>query len=247
MPVAHPHPSPFESQHDERIENRDQRQPVATIETLRQIVRVEQTDYTDVAAVVVSVADVNAGILVRLQATGFDIPTFVAVEGDEHLSPDYLPFVSGVFALLAGASKPFYMAQLEAAADAYEQALLPPFFKTLKTYVEMENSTFACPGHQGGEFFRKHPAGRQFFDFYGETLFRSDMCNADVKLGDLLIHEGSAKDAQKHAARVFNADKTYFVLNGTSAANKVVTNALLTRGDLVLFDRNNHKSNHHGR
>ncbi|BFO11851.1 hypothetical protein GGER_43610 [Serratia rubidaea] len=72
------------------------------------------------------------------------------------------------------------------------------------------------------------------------------MCNADVKLGDLLIHEGSAKDAQKHAARVFNADKTYFVLNGTSAANKVVTNALLTRGDLVLFDRNNHKSNHHG-
>lgn len=150
MPVAHPHPSPFESQHDERIENRDQRQPVATIETLRQIVRVEQTDYTDVAAVVVSVADVNAGILVRLQATGFDIPTFVAVEGDEHLSPDYLPFVSGVFALLAGASKPFYMAQLEAAADAYEQALLPPFFKTLKTYVEMENSTFACPGHQGG-------------------------------------------------------------------------------------------------
>ena len=50
----------------------------------------------------------------------------------------------------------------------------------------------------------------------------------------------------KFAAKVFNADKTYFVLNGTSAANKVVTNALLTRGDLVLFDRNNHKSNHHG-
>ncbi len=72
------------------------------------------------------------------------------------------------------------------------------------------------------------------------------MCNADVKLGDLLIHEGSAKHAQKFAAKVFNADKTYFVLNGTSAANKVVTNALLTRGDLVLFDRNNHKSNHHG-
>ena len=67
-----------------------------------------------------------------------------------------------------------------------------------------------------------------------------------MKLGDLLIHEGSAKHAQKFAAKVFNADKTYFVLNGTSAANKVVTNALLTRGDLVLFDRNNHKSNHHG-
>ncbi|MEX0634061.1 hypothetical protein M8494_27305 [Serratia ureilytica] len=128
--MAHPHPSPFESQHDERIENRDQRQRlVATIGDAASRSRVEQTDYTDVAAVVVSVADVNAGILARLQATGFDIPTFVAVEGDEHLAGPHLPFVSGVFALLAGASKPFYMAQFEAAADAYEQALLPPFFK----------------------------------------------------------------------------------------------------------------------
>jgi ornithine decarboxylase len=136
--------------------------------------------------------------------------------------------------------------ELESAACRYEEKLLPPFFDTLTQYVAMDNSTFACPGHQHGAFFKKHPAGRQFFDFFGENLFRADMCNADVKLGDLLIHEGSAKHAQKFAAKVFNADKTYFVLNGTSAANKVVTNALLTRGDLVLFDRNNHKSNHHG-
>lgn len=72
------------------------------------------------------------------------------------------------------------------------------------------------------------------------------MCNADVRLGDLLIHEGAPHDAQAYAAKVYNADKTYFVLNGTSASNKVVCNALLTPGDLVLFDRNNHKSNHHG-
>lgn len=94
--------------------------------------------------------------------------------------------------------------------------------------------------------FLKASCRTPFYDFFGENVFRADMCNADVKLGDLLIHEGSAKDAQKFAAKVFHADKTYFVLNGTSAANKVVTNALLTRGDLVLFDRNNHKSNHHG-
>lgn len=136
--------------------------------------------------------------------------------------------------------------RLEAAASEYQAGLLPPFFNMLTKYVAMDNSTFACPGHQGGAFFKKHPAGRQFYDFFGENIFRADMCNADVRLGDLLIHEGSAKDAQKYAAKVFNADKTYFVLNGTSSANKVVTNALLTRGDLVLFDRNNHKSNHHG-
>ena len=67
-----------------------------------------------------------------------------------------------------------------------------------------------------------------------------------MKLGDLLIHEGAACDAQKYAAQVFNADKTYFVLNGTSSSNKVALNAVLAPGDLVLFDRNNHKSNHHG-
>ncbi len=59
---------------------------VASIETLREIVRVGQTDYTDVAAAVVSVSDVDAGILATLKATGFEIPTFVAVEGDEQLS-----------------------------------------------------------------------------------------------------------------------------------------------------------------
>ncbi len=143
---------------------------VAAIETLRQIVRVEQTDYTDVAALVVSVDDVNAGILAQLKATGFEIPTFVAVAGDEHLSPDYLPFISGVFAL-DGASKAFYMAQLEAAADAYEQALLPPFFKTLKTYVEMENSTFACPGHQGGEFSGSIRRAASFSSFTVKRFF----------------------------------------------------------------------------
>ncbi|MBS6727317.1 MAG: ornithine decarboxylase, partial [Haemophilus parainfluenzae] len=108
------------------------------------------------------------------------------------------------------------------------------------------NIAFDCPGHQGGQYYRKHPAGRFLYDFYGENIFRSDICNADVKLGDLLIHEGAACDAQKYAAQVFNADKTYFVLNGTSSSNKVALNAVLAPGDLVLFDRNNHKSNHHG-
>lgn len=112
----------------------------------------------------------------------------------------------------------------------------------LDEYVNRGNTQFNCPGHQGGQFFRKHPTGRVFYDFYGETLFRSDLCNADVQLGDLLIHEGYALEAQEHAAEVFHADKTYFVLNGTSSSNKVVLNALLTPGDLVLYDRNNHKS-----
>ncbi len=214
-------------------------------ESQREVVDVLHTDFTDVAAVVLSVQDINNGVIESIHSLGLDIPIFAAVCCEEELNTGVLPSLNGVFEL-CGDNTDFYGKQLESAAEKYEKELLPPFFSTLKKYVEMGNSTFACPGHQGGQFFRKHPAGRQFFDFYGETIFRSDMCNADVKLGDLLIHEGAPCDAQKHAAKVFNADKTYFVLNGTSASNKVATNALLARGDLVLFDRNNHKSNHHG-
>ncbi len=211
----------------------------------REVVNVLTTDFCDVGAAVVSVDDVRNGIVEKIKNTGLKLPIFVSVCCEETFPDDICSSITGVFEL-CGSNTDFYGKQVETAVQKYEQALLPPFFGTLKKYVEMGNSTFACPGHQGGQFFRKHPVGRQFFDFFGETIFRSDMCNADVKLGDLLIHEGAPLDAQKYAAKVFNADKTYFVLNGTSSSNKVATNALLAKGDLVLFDRNNHKSNHHG-
>jgi ornithine decarboxylase len=213
------------------------RELVSRLSSHRRVVALDSTDFTDVSAVVITVADSRSGILSLLKRTGFHLPVFL-------FSEEPLDAPEGVDAVIDGSVQQWL--ELETAATRYEGNLLPPFFDTLTQYVEMGNSTFACPGHQHGEFFKKHPAGRQFYDFFGENIFRADMCNADVKLGDLLIHEGAAKRAQKFAAKVFNADKTWFVLNGTSAANKVVTNALLTRGDLVLFDRNNHKSNHHG-
>ncbi|HDF8568221.1 TPA: ornithine decarboxylase [Enterobacter hormaechei subsp. hoffmannii] len=213
------------------------RELVSKVSTHREKVMLDNTDFTDVAAVVITVVESYSGILALLKRTGFQLPVFMF-----STEPGEVP--EGVTAIISGKAQE--LLELESAACRYEENLLPPFFDTLSQYVAMGHSTFACPGHQHGAFFKKHPAGRQFYDFFGENVFRADMCNADVKLGDLLIHEGSAKHAQKFAAKVFNADKTYFVLNGTSAANKVVTNALLTRGDLVLFDRNNHKSNHHG-
>ena len=213
------------------------RELLSTVSTHREKVTLDSTDFTDVAAVVMTTTESRSGILALLKRTGFHLPVFIFSQ-----EPTEVP--DGATAVISGKAQEFL--ELETAASRYEENLLPPFFDTLSQYVEMGNSTFACPGHQHGAFFKKHPAGRQFYDFFGENVFRADMCNADVKLGDLLIHGGSAKHAQKFAAKVFNADKTYFVLNGTSAANKVVTNALLTRGDLVLFDRNNHKSNHHG-
>ena len=140
----------------------------------------------------------------------------------------------------------FYAKEVVASVIKYGLSLLPPFFGGLVAYDAEANIAFDCPGHQGGQFYRKSPAGQLFFKHFGEGIFRNDLCNADVDLGDLLIHEGAAADAERHAAEVFGADQTYFVLNGTSTSNQVVTGAVLRRGDLVLFDRNNHKSVHHG-
>ena len=212
--------------------------------TNRELVEITKTDFTDVAAIVLTSGDVGE-YLERIQATNFGIPVFVVQTEEEQVDPKFYDAIYHIQDL-NGYDIKLYSRQIETAAKLYEEKMLPPFFKMLSEYVEMGNIAFDCPGHQGGQYYRKHPAGRFLYDFFGENIFRSDICNADVKLGDLLIHEGAACDAQKYAAQVFNADKTYFVLNGTSSANKVALNAVLSPGDLVLFDRNNHKSNHHG-
>ncbi|MDU5697868.1 ornithine decarboxylase SpeF [Haemophilus parainfluenzae] len=212
--------------------------------TNRELVEITKTDFTDVSAIVLTSGDVG-DYLERIQATNFGIPVFVVQTEEEQVDPKFYDAIYHIQDL-NGYDIKLYSRQIETAAKLYEEKMLPPFFKMLSEYVEMGNIAFDCPGHQGGQYYRKHPAGRFLYDFYGENIFRSDICNADVKLGDLLIHEGAACDAQKYAAQVFNADKTYFVLNGTSSSNKVALNAVLAPGDLVLFDRNNHKSNHHG-
>ncbi|ASW43965.1 ornithine decarboxylase [Clostridium isatidis] len=207
--------------------------------TIRRLVLPEDTDFTDVAAAVVTDQDIE--IIEEIYNTKFGIPIFVVLKNVDRLSSEVSKMVYRVIDRNEFDMN-LYSRVIETAARQYEDNLLPPFFKALSDYVEQGNLQFDCPGHQGGQFFRKHPAGRFFYDFYGENIFRSDICNADIALGDLLIHEGPAMDASKYAARVYNADKTYFVMNGTSTANNVAINALVTPGDLVLFDRNNHKS-----
>jgi ornithine decarboxylase len=183
-----------------------------------------------------------------VRAIGFETPLWALA--DAHRLSDMLVLrqtgeVDG-FIYLGQQTPGFYAKQVLASLVKYGKGLLPPFFGGLMAYDGEANIAFDCPGHQGGQFYRKSPAGQLFFKHFGENVFRNDLCNADVDLGDLLIHEGPAVEAQRHAARVFGADKTYFVLNGTSTSNKIVTNAVLRRGDLVLFDRNNHKSLHQG-
>ena len=208
-------------------------------------VTLDKTDFSDVAAIVITDAD-HEEVLSNPLIEALRIPVFlVKKDANSTIKPEFVGKITRVIDANE-VNYELYVKQIEAAANKYEEDMLPPFFRALADYVEDGNSQFDCPGHQGGQFFARHPAGRAFYNFYGENLFRSDLCNADVKLGDLLIHEGPACDAQQHAAQVYNADKTYFVLNGTSSANKMVLNALLAPGDVVLYDRNNHKSISHG-
>lgn len=209
----------------------------------RSIVDAINADYSAVAALVIT--DKEEALADDDMVRAYGIPVICLATGKEPIDDRLLKKVRHVIDGNSG-DQILFAHRIEAAAARYEATMLPPFFRALAQYVKAGHSQFDCPGHQGGAFFRQHPAGRALYDFYGETVFRSDLCNADVALGDLLIHEGPAYDAQRHAAEVFNADKTYFVLNGTSAANKVVLNALLAPGDIVLYDRNNHKSVSHG-
>ena len=204
---------------------------------------IDETDFTNIGAVVVSASEMN--VLDNERIRSFGIPVIVMVVDSSHNISFDMERIAAVIDVTSNSIND-YKEEIEQIVASYEALILPPFFKALADYVGDNNAQFDCPGHQGGQFFAKHPTGRAFYDFFGDHIFRADLCNADVKLGDLLIHEGYAHDAQAHAATVYNADKTYFVLNGTSSANKVVLNALLTPGDIILYDRNNHKSICHG-
>ena len=209
----------------------------------RTCIPINETDFTNIGAVVVSASEMD--VLDNEQIRSFGIPIIVMVVDPSHTISFDMERIGAVIDVTS-TSINNYKGTIEQIVSSYEALILPPFFKALSDYVGDNNAQFDCPGHQGGQFFAKHPTGRAFYDFFGDHIFRADLCNADVKLGDLLIHEGYAHDAQAHAAAVYNADKTYFVLNGTSSANKVVLNALLTPGDIILYDRNNHKSICHG-
>ena len=209
----------------------------------RTCIPIDETDFTNIGAVVVSASEMN--VLDNERIRSFGIPVIVMVVDSSHDISFDMERIAAVIDVTSNSIND-YKEEIEQIVASYEALILPPFFKALADYVGDNNAQFDCPGHQGGQFFAKHPTGRAFYDFFGDHIFRADLCNADVKLGDLLIHEGYAHDAQAHAATVYNADKTYFVLNGTSSANKVVLNALLTPGDIILYDRNNHKSICHG-
>ena len=129
-----------------------------------------------------------------VRARGFLTPLWVLA--DSHRISDLavvgmLGEVDG-YIYLGQQTPAFYAKQVIASLIKYGLTLLPPFFGGLMAYDAEATVAFDCPGHQGGQFYRKSPAGQLFFKYFGESIFRNDLCNADVDLGDLLIHEGAA-------------------------------------------------------
>ena len=127
-------------------------------------------------------------------------------------------------------------------AKAYLDSLPPPFFKALTHYAADGSYSWHCPGHSGGVAFLKSPVGQMFHQFFGENMLRADVCNAVDELGQLLDHTGPIAASERNAARIYNCDHLYFVTNGTSTSNKIVWNSTVAPGDVVVVDRNCHKS-----
>lgn len=117
--------------------------------TQRNIVNTSETNFIDVAAVVLTLEDIECGKLDELKATGYNIPVFIAINKEEVVPAEYMASVQGVFEH-DETRNDFYGRQLEAAAHKYETELRPPFFSALVDYVKQGNSAFDCPGHQGG-------------------------------------------------------------------------------------------------
>jgi len=128
------------------------------------------------------------------------------------------------------------------AAQRYLERLPPPMFKALMDYTLHARYSWHTPGHAGGLAFRKSPVGQLFYQFFGENTLRSDISVSVGQLGSLLDHTGPIAAGERNAARIFGADETLFVVGGTSTSNKIVWHAMVGPGDLVLCDRNCHKS-----
>ena len=172
-----------------------------------------------------------------------DIPIFLHGETrtSRHIPNDVLRELHGFIHM--NEDTPEFVARLIIReAKAYLDSLPPPFFKALTHYAADGSYSWHCPGHSGGVAFLKSPVGQMFHQFFGENMLRADVCNAVDELGQLLDHTGPVAASERNAARIYNCDHLYFVTNGTSTSNKIVWNSTVAPGDVVVVDRNCHKS-----
>ncbi len=172
-----------------------------------------------------------------------DIPIYLYGETrtSRHIPNDILRELHGFIHMFEDTPE-FVARHIIREAKSYLDGLSPPFFRALVHYANDGSYSWHCPGHSGGVAFLKSPIGQMFHQFFGENMLRADVCNAVEELGQLLDHTGPVAASERNAARIFNADHCYFVTNGTSTSNKMVWHSTVAPGDIVVVDRNCHKS-----
>ena len=172
-----------------------------------------------------------------------DIPIFLFGETrtSQHIPNEILKELHGFIHMFED-TPDFVARYIIREANKYMGSLAPPFFKALVHYANDGSYSWHCPGHSGGVAFLKSPVGQMFHQFFGENMLRADVCNAVEELGQLLDHTGPVAASERNAARIFSSDHLFFVTNGTSTANKIVWHATVATDDIVLVDRNCHKS-----
>ena len=135
-----------------------------------------------------------------------------------------------------------HLSILDGVAERYRA----PFFSALRSYSHRPTGVFhALPISHGKSIVNSHWI-RDMVDFYGLDIFLAETSATCGGLDSLLEPTGPLREAQELAARTFGSQRTYFVTNGTSTANKIVVQALVQPGDIVLVDRNCHQSHHYG-
>ena len=161
-----------------------------------------------------------------------EIPSYILDKVSDFiwLLEDTLEFISG---------------RIQASIERYRKFILPPMFKALAKFAKVHEYSWHTPGHTGGTAFLKSAAGRDFFNFFGEQIFRSDLSISVGELGSMLDHSGPIGESEKYMAEVFNSSRSYHITNGSSTSNRVILMASVTRNDVCLCDRNCHKSVEH--
>ncbi len=186
-------------------------------------------------------------LLERVRSLNARIPVFLMAErGEASTIPLDVMQMADEFIWTLEDTASFIAGRVVAAIQRYRQDILGPMTSALLKFAGTSEYSWHTPGHSGGTAFLKSAAGRAFYDYFGENLLRSDLSVSVAELGSLLDHTGPIGDGEKYAARVFGAHRTYCVTNGSSSSNRIVMTASVARDQIVLCDRNCHKSIEHG-
>ena len=206
------------------------------------IVSIDDEEISEDGAESIAIRDLTK-FIVETRRRNADIPIFLFGETrtSQHIPNDVLKELHGFIHMFEDTPE-FVARYIIREANNYLQSLAPPFFKALVHYANDGSYSWHCPGHSGGVAFLKSPVGQMFHQFFGENMLRADVCNAVDELGQLLDHTGPVAASERNAARIFNCDHLFFVTNGTSTSNKIVWHSHVATDDVVLVDRNCHKS-----